>query len=78
MNNVNYLRYAESARIVWFKNFARLDVDNRERWEELWTPRGQGLILKLIRVDYKFVSRSWLASVLCRATPPRAGFVCRC
>ncbi|KAF2096765.1 hypothetical protein NA57DRAFT_78358 [Rhizodiscina lignyota] len=55
VNNVMYVRYAESARILWFQNFAnRIDRANRKQWEDLWSPRSYGLILKSIKVDYKF------------------------
>lgn len=62
-----YVRYSESARILWFKNFAsHIDPQHRRQWEELWTPKGYGLILKSIKVDYKFVS------LLSPSRPPRA------
>lgn len=55
VNNVTYTRYAESARIQWAYNYAiHHDPANRSRWEELWSPRGDGLILRSIRTDYKF------------------------
>ena len=45
-----YVRYAESARILWFQNFAnRIDKANRLQWDELLSPRGFGLILKSIK-----------------------------
>lgn len=51
-----YVRYAESARINWAQNYAiYVDPANKERWSELWTPRGGGLILRSMRTDYKFV-----------------------
>ncbi|PWW75379.1 hypothetical protein C7212DRAFT_297283 [Tuber magnatum] len=55
VNNVTYARWAESARINWAWNLAKhVDPANRNLWAELWTSRGVGLILKSIRVDYKF------------------------
>lgn len=55
INNVTYIRYAESARIQWAYNYAlHHDPLNRSKWSELWTPRGTGLILRSIRTDYKF------------------------
>ncbi|KAF8542870.1 thioesterase-like superfamily-domain-containing protein [Trichophaea hybrida] len=55
VNNVTYTRWAESARINWAWNLAkRLDPANHQKWSELWTPRGTGLILRSIKVDYKF------------------------
>ncbi|KUJ10964.1 uncharacterized protein LY89DRAFT_596128 [Mollisia scopiformis] len=55
VNNVTYVRYAESARIGWAYNYAlHIDPENKDRWTELWTPRGDGLILRSIRTAYKF------------------------
>lgn len=52
-----YNRYAESARVNWTMNYATLiDPAHRSSWEELLTPKGQGLILRSIRTDFKFVS----------------------
>ncbi len=57
VNNVTYVRYAESARVNWATNFGlHIDPGKRKEWMELMTPKGVGLILKSIRVDYKFVS----------------------
>jgi Thioesterase-like superfamily len=56
VNNVKYIRYAESGRINWIEILAKLDTENKQRWRELWTPRGKGLILKSIKTDFKFVS----------------------
>ncbi|KAA8914287.1 thioesterase-like superfamily-domain-containing protein, partial [Sphaerosporella brunnea] len=55
VNNVTYTRWAESARINWAWNIARhVDPANSQKWSELWTPQGTGLILRSIKVDYKF------------------------
>jgi acyl-CoA thioesterase FadM len=55
VNNVTYNRYAESARINWAYNYAlHHDPAHKELWSQLWTPRGDGLILRSIRTDYKF------------------------
>lgn len=55
VNNVTYIRYAESARINWAYNYAiHHDPSNRTSWSELWTPRGDGLILRSMKTDYKF------------------------
>lgn len=56
VNNVRYVRWAESSRVNWATNFAARAADpaDRRRWEELMTPRSVGLILKSIRVDFKF------------------------
>jgi hypothetical protein len=54
---VTYTRYAESARINWASNYAvHIDPGHKKEWTELWTPRGDGLILRSIQIDYKFVS----------------------
>jgi hypothetical protein len=56
VNNVMYVRYAESARVNWAWNYAvHIDPGNRREWIELCTPKGDGLILKSIGVEYKFV-----------------------
>lgn len=55
MNNVVYNRWAESARVEWASNYAlHHDQENRARWMELWTSRGDGMILRSIKTDYKF------------------------
>ncbi|KAL9103567.1 MAG: hypothetical protein Q9163_001405 [Psora crenata] len=55
VNNVMYVRYAESGRINWAQNFAHhAKAKYKKDWSELWTPRGHGLILKGIKVDFKF------------------------
>ena len=57
VNNVSYIRYAESARVNWVTNFAvHVDPAHRRQWSELMTPRSVGLIMKSIKADYKFVS----------------------
>ncbi|KAL8975632.1 MAG: hypothetical protein Q9197_000107 [Variospora fuerteventurae] len=59
VNNVTYIRYAESARINWAQNFAKYhDPTHKKQWEELWTPKGDGLILRSIKTDFKF-PMSW-------------------
>lgn len=56
VNNVQYVRWAESSRVNWATNFAARagDPARARQWAELMTPRSVGLILKSIRVDYKF------------------------
>lgn len=55
VNNVMYNRYAEAGRIGWFHNFANiLDPAHKREWSQLWTPVGDGLILRSIRTDFKF------------------------
>jgi hypothetical protein len=57
VNNVTYTRYAESARMNWAWNYAvHIDPEHKKEWSELRTSRGDGLILRSIRTDYKFVS----------------------
>jgi len=61
VNNVTYVRYAESGRINWAQNYANfIDPKHKREWSELWTPSGEGLILRSIKTDFKFV-RSLLA-----------------
>ncbi|KAI5789419.1 thioesterase-like superfamily-domain-containing protein [Pyronema domesticum] len=55
VNNVTYTRWAESARINWAQNIANfVDPSNSQKWAQLWTPKGLGLILRSIKVEYKF------------------------
>jgi len=55
VNNVQYVRYAESGRCNWARNFANyLDPAHRKAWQGLLTSKGTGLILKSITVDFKF------------------------
>jgi acyl-CoA thioesterase FadM len=62
VNNVTYIRYAETARVNWAYNFAmHIDPEHKREWSEMCTPRGDGMILKSIKTDYKFV-RAHLAS----------------
>ncbi|KAK4100164.1 hypothetical protein N658DRAFT_497625 [Parathielavia hyrcaniae] len=55
VNNVNYFRYAESARVNWITNFAvHVDPQHRRQWRELMTPRSTGLIMRSLKADFKF------------------------
>lgn len=55
VNNVMYVRYAESGRCNTMRNFAKyVDPQHRQKWEDMLTSRGIGLILKSITVDFKF------------------------
>ena len=55
VNNVMYVRFAESGRCNWVRNYSRyVDPAHKRQWEELLTNRGIGLILKSITVDFKF------------------------
>lgn len=55
VNNVQYVRYAESGRVNWTRNYGKhFDPTNRQKWNDLLTNKGFGLILKSITVDFKF------------------------
>jgi acyl-CoA thioesterase FadM len=55
VNNVQYVRYAESGRVNWTRNYGKyVDPGNQQKWNDLLTNKGFGLILKSITIDYKF------------------------
>ncbi|OIW29419.1 hypothetical protein CONLIGDRAFT_596048 [Coniochaeta ligniaria NRRL 30616] len=55
VNNVNYFRYAESARVNWITNFAvHADPAHRKQWFELMTPKSVGLIMRTLKCEFKF------------------------
>ncbi|EGO61631.1 hypothetical protein NEUTE1DRAFT_144747 [Neurospora tetrasperma FGSC 2508] len=55
VNNVNYYRYAESARVNWITNFSvHVDPAHRQEWAELMQPKAIGLIMKSLKCDFKF------------------------
>ncbi|AEO63182.1 uncharacterized protein THITE_2108089 [Thermothielavioides terrestris NRRL 8126] len=55
VNNVNYYRYAESARVNWITNFAvHVDPKHREEWAALMSPKATGLIMRSLKADFKF------------------------
>ncbi|KAM7218277.1 hypothetical protein V8F06_006340 [Rhypophila decipiens] len=55
VNNVNYFRYAESARVNWITNFSvHVDPAHREQWAELMSPKAIGLIMRSLKSDFKF------------------------
>ncbi|KAL4811274.1 thioesterase-like superfamily-domain-containing protein [Aspergillus unguis] len=55
VNNVTYSRYAETARVYFTRNFAlHVDPDHKTEWMNLVSNRGLGLILRSIKIDYKF------------------------
>ena len=57
VNNVVYNKWAESGRIEWVQNFARtFDPAHAKEWRQLWTSKGDGMILRSIKTDFKFVS----------------------
>ncbi|OJJ82084.1 thioesterase family protein [Aspergillus glaucus CBS 516.65] len=55
VNNVMYVRYAETARVNFMRNFAtHMDPANKKAWMNLVGSTGIGLILRSIKIDYKF------------------------
>jgi hypothetical protein len=56
VNNVIYNRYAESGRVNWTQKLAALDPENAKAWRGMLGPTGDGLILRAITTEYKFVS----------------------
>ncbi|OJJ49316.1 hypothetical protein ASPZODRAFT_59752 [Penicilliopsis zonata CBS 506.65] len=54
VNNVTYVRYAESARVNLMRRIAHLDPDHASEWRQLVGSTAVGLILRSIKVDYKF------------------------
>lgn len=62
INNVMYVRYAESARVNWARNFASyIDPENAEGWNGLMGSKGKGLILRTMTTEYKFVWKKFRA-----------------
>ena len=56
VNNVTYVRYAESARVNWTRNIGmHIDPAYKKEWLNLLNSTGIGLILRSIKIDYKFV-----------------------
>ena len=55
VNNVQYVRYCETSRTNWTRQIGEhYDTKNKKLWDEMLTNKGYGLILKSIKVDYKF------------------------
>ncbi|KAJ5898989.1 hypothetical protein N7495_003733 [Penicillium taxi] len=55
VNNVTYVRYAESARVNWTRNIGlHIDPANKSKWLNLLNSTGIGLIMRSIKIDYKF------------------------
>ncbi|KAL4933866.1 thioesterase family protein [Aspergillus undulatus] len=55
VNNVTYVRYAETARVYFTRNFAlHIDPAHKAEWMNLVSNRGLGIILRSIKIDYKF------------------------
>lgn len=58
VNNVTYNRYAESGRVQWALKYANyVHPDHRKEWSQLCGNTGDGLILRAITTEFKFVSR---------------------
>lgn len=70
VNNANYIRYAESARVNWIIHFASLDPVHRQGWRELMMPISTGLIMKSIKAEYKFVRLVLAPSPVPMPLPP--------
>ncbi|KAJ5949523.1 hypothetical protein N7454_001107 [Penicillium verhagenii] len=59
VNNVTYARYAESARVIWTRNIGtHIDPEHKKEWLDMVSSRGIGLILKSLRIEYKFPMKS--------------------
>lgn len=55
INNVMYVRYAESGRTNWTRNLGKyFDPAHKDQWDGMLTSKAVGLILKSITVDFKF------------------------
>jgi acyl-CoA thioesterase FadM len=55
INNVNYVKYAETARVNLMRNYAmHIDPAHRKEWLGMASSTGIGLILRSMKVDYKF------------------------
>ncbi|KAJ9660783.1 hypothetical protein H2198_002322 [Neophaeococcomyces mojaviensis] len=55
VNNVQYVRYAESSRTNWTRQIGEhFDREHKRQWSELLSSKSIGLILRSIKVDYKF------------------------
>ncbi|KAK1778637.1 thioesterase-like superfamily-domain-containing protein [Copromyces sp. CBS 386.78] len=76
VNNVNYYRYAESARVNWITNFSvHVDPAHRQEWAELMQPKAIGLIMKSLKCDFKFplVYPDRISVYHRLASPPQSG-----
>ncbi|KAJ5640704.1 hypothetical protein N7528_000329 [Penicillium herquei] len=59
VNNVTYVRYAETARVNWTRNIGiHIDPTNKKEWLNLLNSTGIGLILRSIKINYKFPMKS--------------------
>ena len=55
VNNVQYVRFCETGRTNWTRHIGDyFDPQNKKLWDQMLTSKSFGLILKSIKVDYKF------------------------
>ena len=55
VNNVHYVRFCETSRTNWTRQIGEhYDPGNKRLWDEMLTSKSYGLILKSIKVEYKF------------------------
>jgi len=55
VNNVQYVRFCETSRTNWTRKIGdHYDRPHKKQWDEMLTSKSYGLILKSIKVDYKF------------------------
>ncbi|MCJ1382825.1 hypothetical protein MMC17_005938 [Xylographa soralifera] len=56
LNNVSYVRLAESSRVHFFSGIPPpgSSTEHNRQWRDTCTPKGLGLILKSITIDYKY------------------------
>ena len=55
VNNVQYVRFCETSRTNWTRKIGdHYDRPHKKQWDEMLTNKSYGLILKSIKVDYKF------------------------
>ena len=73
LNNVAYVRFAESSRVHFFHGIPppRSSPEHIRQWRDTCTPKGLGLILKSITIDYKYVCRCPLEWNLLSLVRPR-------
>lgn len=56
LNNVAYVRFAESSRVHWLSGIPPpgSSAEQKRQWMDSCTPKGLGVILKSITIDYKY------------------------
>ena len=57
MNNIQYLRYAETSRVHFFHRlmFTKVPRERQAAWAELYGPRSESLIMKSATVEFLLV-----------------------